>query len=135
MNKVCAIAILTLTCLISLDLKATAQHVEVAVTVPFEFVAGGQILPAGKYVVSRSGVDAHSGITIRGNNHSALLLPVLIDATSAQQPGLSLERIDGEYFLSKIEAPQGVYTFEVPRATATLARTKNHSAVSAAGGD
>jgi hypothetical protein len=135
MNKVYVIAVLTLTCLIGLDLKAHAQSPEVVVTVPFEFVAGGQILPAGKYTVGRNADDAHFGITIRSNNNAAIMLPVVVDGARAEQPKLSFERIDGENYLSKVEAPQGVYTFGVPRAMATLAQRKGHSPVSSAGGN
>ena len=135
MNKFYVIAALTLTCLFGLGLKAHAQDAEVVATVPFDFVAGGQILPAGKYTVGRNGADAHSGITIRGNNNTALMLPMVVDWTPAYQPKLSFEHISGEYFLTKVEAPQGVYTFGIPRAMATLAQRKDLSPASSAGGD
>jgi hypothetical protein len=45
-NKSYVVAVLTLTCLLGFGVKAHAQGAKVSVTVPFEFVAGGQILPA-----------------------------------------------------------------------------------------
>ena len=47
--------VLTLTCLLGLGESSRAQDIrKVVVNVPFEFVAGGQTLPAGKYTVSRT---------------------------------------------------------------------------------
>jgi hypothetical protein len=57
MNKVYAVAILSLTCLLGFGVKAHAQDAEVSVTVSFEFVAGGQTLPANKYIVGRNSDD------------------------------------------------------------------------------
>jgi hypothetical protein len=135
MNKVYAVAILSLTCLLGFGVKAHAQDAEVSVTVPVEFVAGGQILPAGKYIVGRTSADAHSGITIRSYNNVALMLPVVVDGTPAYQPKLSFVRVGGEYFLSTVEAPQGIYTFRTPRAMTILAQKKDQSSVSSAGGN
>jgi hypothetical protein len=135
MNKLYVIALLTLTCLFGLGVKAHAQDAEVVATVPFDFVAGGQVLPAGKYIVARNGADAHSGITIRGNNNVALMLPVVVDWTPAYQAKLSFEHIGGEYFLSKVEAPRGVYSFQTPRTVPTLAQKKDRAPESSAGGN
>jgi hypothetical protein len=135
MNKFYAVAILSLTCLLGFGVKAHAQDAEVSVTVPFEFVAGGKSLPAGKYVIARNSIDAHSGITIRGNNNVALMLPLVVDGTPAYQPKLSFVHVSGEYFLSTVEAPQGIYTFRTPRAMAMLAQKKDQSSVSSAGGN
>src|ERR1700683_4533820 len=110
MNKFYVVAFLTLTCLLGLGVKAHAQDAEVSVTVPFEFVAGGQILPAGKYIVGRNSADAHAGIRIRGNNNVVLMLPIVVDETPTYQPRLSFVHVGGEYCLTKVEAPQGIYT-------------------------
>ena len=135
MNKFYVVAFPTLTCLLGLGVKAHAQDAEVSVTVPFEFVAGGQILPAGKYVVGRNSDDAHSGIVIRSNTNVALMLPIVVDGTPAYQPKLSFVHVGGEYFLSTVEAPQGVYTFRTPRAMAMLAQKEDQSSVVSAGGN
>jgi hypothetical protein len=135
MNKSYVVAVLTLTCLLGLGVKAHAQDAEVSVTVPFEFVAGGRTLPAGKYIVGRTSADAHSGITIRSYNNVALMLPIAVDGTPAYQPKLSFVHVGGEYFLSKVEALQGIYTFGTPRAMAILAQKKDQSSVSSAGGN
>jgi hypothetical protein len=135
MNKSYLTVVLTLACLFGLGIKAHAQDAEVSVKVPFEFVAGGQILPAGKYIVSRVAADPHSGITIRSYDNVALMLPMVVDGTSAEQPKLSFEHVGGEYFLSKVETLDAVYTFGIPRPMTALAQKTNHSTVSSAGGN
>jgi hypothetical protein len=135
MNKSYLTVVLTLASLLGLGIKARAQDAEVIVTVPFEFVAGNQILPAGKYTVGRNAPDAHSGVTIRSNDNVALMLPVVVDGTGADQPKLSFERVGGEYFLSKVETLDGTYTFDVPRAATIVAKRKDHSTGSSSGGN
>jgi len=135
MNKGFVTVVLTLTSLLWLGIKAHAQEAELTVKVPFEFVAGGQILPAGKYIIGRVTPDAHSGITIRSYDNVALMFPTVVDGTSAQQPKLSFEHVGDERFLTKVEAPGAVYIFEVPRPALTLAQKKGHSTVSSSGGD
>jgi hypothetical protein len=133
MNKSYLTVVLTLACLFGLGINAHAQDAEVSVKVPFEFVAGGQILPAGKYIVGRVAADPHSGITIRSYDNVALMLPMVVDGTPAEQPKLSFEHVGGEYFLSKVETPAGVYTFGLPRAMIALAQKKDQSTVSSSG--
>jgi hypothetical protein len=135
MNKSYLTVVLTLTCLFGMGVSARAQETELIVKVPFEFVAGGQMLPAGKYIVSRVASDLHSGITIRSYKNIALMLPIMVDGISAEQPKLSFERVGENYFLSEIETSGGVYTFAVPRAMVMLAQKKDHSTVSSAGGN
>ena len=135
MNRFYVVAVLTLTCLLGVGVEAHAQDAEISVTVPFEFVAGGQTLPAGQYIVGRTSADAHSGITIRSYNNVALMLPIVVDETPAYQPKLSFVRVGGEYCLSKVEAPQGIYTFRAPRTMVMLAQKKDQSSVSSAGGN
>jgi hypothetical protein len=133
MNKSYLTVVLTLACLFGLGIKARAQDADVSVKVPFEFVAGGQILPAGKYTVSRVAADPHSGIAIRSYDNAVLLLPLVVDGTPTGQPKLSFEHVGDEYFLSKVETPAGDYTFGLPRAMIALAQRKDQSTVSSSG--
>jgi hypothetical protein len=135
MNKLYVLALLTLTSLCGLVVKAHAQDPEgVVVKVPFEFVAGEKTMPAGTYSIGRlSSVDPHLGLIIRNYDNSVLVLTTLVDADSAQQPALSFEHVEGKYFLSKVETPGGIYAIPVPRAISALAQVKDHSSVSASG--
>ena len=134
MNKLYVTALLILTCLCGLAVKARAQDSEgVVVKVPFEFVAGERTMPAGTYTVGRISSDPHSGLIIRNYEKSALVLTTLVETDSAPQSALSFEHVEGKYFLSKVEAPGGIYTIPVPRAISALVEVRNHSSVSASG--
>jgi hypothetical protein len=136
MNKLYVTTLLTLTCLCGLVVTAHAQDPDgVVVKVPFEFVVGEKTMPAGTYSVGRiSSVDSHSGLIIRNYDNSVLVLAILAETASAQQPAsLSFEHVEDKYFLSKVETPGGVYAIPVPRAITALARVRDHSSVSASG--
>ena len=126
--------VLTLTCLLGLGISARAQDVDkVAVKVPFEFVAGGQTLPAGTYNVTRASDQAFPALVIRSSENSALLLPMFFDGVSADEAKLGFEHVGDKYFLSKIETPAGVYAIRTPRAMTQVAQMKDHGTGSSAG--
>ena len=134
MNKSYLTAVLTLTCLLGLGISGHAQDTEgVVVKVPFEFVAAGKTMPAGKYSIGRISTDAYSGLIILGKNNGAFLQPGLVEGPSADQQTLSFEYVGGKYFLSKVKTPGGVYTIPVPRATVALAQMKDQGTVSSSG--
>jgi hypothetical protein len=134
MRKSYLTVVLTLTCVLGLGMSARAEDTEgVRVKVPFEFVAGGTILPAGTYTVSRLYTDAYSGIIISSFGHSAVALPVLVDGASAERLKLSFEHVGDKYFLSEADTPGGVYTFGLPRALIALAQMKDQGTVSSGG--
>ena len=108
MKKSLAI-VLTLTCLLGLGISARAQDVDkVVVNVPFEFVAGGQTLPAGTYSVSRVSDQTFQALVIRSNDNSVFLLPMFFDGVVCRDHAeLRFEHVGDKYFLSKIETPSG----------------------------
>jgi len=134
MKKSFSAVVLTLTCLLGLGLSARAQDVDkVVVSVPFEFVAGGQTLPAGTYSVSRSSDQGYEALLIRSNDNRAFLLPLFFDGVSADHADLRFEQVGDKYFLSNVETPAGVYVIRTPRAMTQVARTKDHDTGSSAG--
>ena len=134
MKKSFLAVVLTLTCLLGLGLSARAQDVDkVVVSVPFEFVAGGQTLPAGTYRVSRSSDQGYEALLIRSNDNRAFLLPLFFDGVSADHADLRFEHVGDKYFLSKVETPAGVYAIRTPRAMTQVARIKDHDTGSSAG--
>ena len=134
MNRLYVTALLTLTCLCGLVVKARAQDPEgVVVNVPFEFAAGDRTMPAGTYSVGRISSDPHSGLVIRNYDKSVLVPTTLFETASAQPPALSFEHVEDMYFLSKVETPGGIYTIPVPRAISALVQVRDHSSVSASG--
>ena len=134
MNKLYVTALLTLTCLCGLVVKARAQDQEgVVVKGPFEFVAGAKTMPAGTYSVGRIASDPHSGLIIRNYDNSVIVPTTLVETDSAQQPALSFDHVEDKYFLSKVATPGGTYTSPVPRAISALVQAKGHGSVSASG--
>jgi hypothetical protein len=129
-------AVLTLTCLLGLGASARAADGDsVAVTVPFEFVAGAKVMPAGKYSIARSFPVENRGLVIRSFSDGVFLLPTVFDGFTTGHTKLSFEHVGDKYFLSKVETQAGVYSFPLPRATASLAQTKNNLTLSSSGGN
>jgi hypothetical protein len=134
MKKWYSSVVLTVTCLLGLGMSARAQDVDkVAVNVPFEFVAGGQTLPAGTYTVSRVSDQTSSPLLIRSNDNGVFLLPMVFDGVAADHAELSFEHVGDKYFLSKVETLAGAYAIRTPRAMTQVAQTKDHGTGSGSG--
>ena len=76
---------------------------EVVARVPFDFIAGGVRLPAGKYFVTQQGLTSLVSIESADRRHFAFVLmnPMSLDR-AASQPKLVFERVGPEHFLSQI---------------------------------
>jgi hypothetical protein len=134
MKKSYLTVVLTLTCLLGLGISARAQDADkIAVNVPFEFVAGGETLPAGTYSVSRVSPEATPALVIRSYDNSVFLLPIAFDGAPADHAELSFEHIGDKYFLSKVETLAGVYTIGTPRAMTKVAQMKDDGSGSSSG--
>jgi len=141
MKKSYLSVVLTLTCLLGLGISARAQNLDkIAASVPFDFVAGGETLPAGTYSVRRVSSGDPLSLAIRGDNNSVFLLPMSFDGdpvpvngAPADQAEFGFEHVGGKYFLSKVETPGGIYTFRTPRAMTQLAQMKDHGTGSSSG--
>jgi hypothetical protein len=135
MKKWYSSVVLSVTCLLGLGMSAHAQDVDkVTVNVPFEFVAGGQTLPAGTYSVSRISGPTSSTLLIRGYNSSVLLLPIGFDEVSAHHAELNFQHVGDKYFLSKVETPDGSsYSIRTTRAMTQVAQMKDHGTGSGVG--
>ncbi len=107
MKKQYLTVLFTLICVFGLGLGARAQEQDTVVTnVPFDFVAGGQVLPAGTYRVSR--VDSTSGsreleISSYETRASVFVIPTVFDDVQSDKAQLNFEHLGGKYFLSAIE--------------------------------
>jgi hypothetical protein len=134
MKKSYSTVVLTLTCLLGLGLSARAQDTSrVVATVPFEFVAGGETLPAGTYTVSGVAPGSRPSLVIRSHDNGAFLLPIVFDRDPADQARLGFVHVGDKYFLSKIETPAGVYTIGTPRAMTKVAQLKDQGTLSSSG--
>jgi len=134
MKKSFSAVVLTLTCLLGFGISARAQDLDkVVVNVPFEFVAGGQTLPAGGYNVSRVSDQAFPALVIRSNDNNAFLLPMFFDGVSADQAELRFDHVGGKYFLSEVKTPGGIYAIRTPRPTTQVDQMKDQGAMSSSG--
>ena len=94
-------------------------------TVPFEFIAGTQTLPAGKYTVSRTSTPAASPLVVFNRDHSVFLLPGAFDDTHPGDASLDFKEIEGQHVLSQIKTPAGVYTIDSSREAKRLTKMAN----------
>jgi hypothetical protein len=126
MKKQYLTVLFTLICVLGLGLSARAQEEDTVVTkVPFDFVAGGKVLPAGTYTVSR--VDPTRGsreLEIRSyeTRASVFVLPTDFDDVRSDTAQLNFEHLGDTYFLSAIETPIGTYTIDIPPSAIKLAQ-------------
>lgn len=100
---------------------------EIVMTLPFEFVAGGQTLPAGTYTVSGFSDDKLEGLILSNSDYQVrvIVLPTTFGSADNHKPAVSFERVGGTRFLSKIESAGGVYTFRVSRAAVLEASSQS----------
>jgi hypothetical protein len=128
MKKQYLTVLFILICVFGLGLGAHAQAQDTVVTnVPFDFVAGGQVLPAGTYRVSR--VDSMSGsreLQIRSYDKpaSVFVIPTVFDDVQSDKVQVNFEHLGDKYFLSAIETPIGTYAIDIPPAAIKLAQTQ-----------
>ena len=126
MKKQYLTVLLTLICVLGLGVRARAQNEDTVVAkVPYDFVVGGQILPAGTYRVSRVDVAAGHGeleISSYETRAGAFLIPTFFDDFQSGHAQLNFERVGDKYFLSAVETPIGTYIITIPPAAIKLAQ-------------
>jgi hypothetical protein len=91
--------------LCALTLAANAQSAIARANVPFEFAAGGAMMPAGEYILDVP--DLSGVILLHGpaGNSIALLTTFSGTTTSSTSAKLIFERRDGMAYLSVVEWP------------------------------
>jgi hypothetical protein len=113
--------------LAALAAASRAQVVDqIIVNVPYEFVVGGKTLPAGTYRVNRANDRDNTELEITGveNRTGALLLSTEVRPAHEDKPTLTFQHVGDQYFLSKIETAEHIFTIPVPaaKAAAVIAR-------------
>jgi hypothetical protein len=125
--------------LLGLGAAANAEmQSEIAVNMPFEFVAGKTKLPAGAYVVERNSTQLFDVlmITSRDTGTSVFLNPIEMEDASTYKPKVSFRNIGEQHFLSRIQTGDYVYNFHVSRSVtqAVAAKPRDTVSVSVSGG-
>ena len=119
-----------------LGTTAKAQAVDqIVVNMPYEFVAAGKTLPAGTYTVKRLS-DTDPNVLILSsfeNRASAIVVSTQVESSFADKAQVSLEQVGGEYFLSKIETAEHLFTIPVSRSAILEAAARSHSGASGTG--
>ena len=110
--------------LLALAMSLSAETSLVNVNVPFGFVAGGKMLPAGQYTIG----EATSGgyLLIRGNqpNATALVLAVNAGQSTNNHASVTFSRRGSSVVLSTVEIPGGAsYSLVTPEHKTAAALT------------
>jgi hypothetical protein len=132
MKKYTRILVAT-TFLLGLGVAANAEiQPVIAVTMPFEFVAGKTTLPAGKYIVKRISNQPFDVLMITSYDRgtSVLVNPVAMDNASTYKPTVKFNIVEDRHYLSGIQTADYVYNFRVSRPVTLAATAKPHDTVS-----
>jgi hypothetical protein len=119
--------------LLGLGVAANAEiQPVIAVTMPFEFVAGKATLPAGAYIVKRISDQPFDVlmITSLANRTSVFVNPSEMEDASTYNPNVSLHKVGDQHFLSSIQTADYVYNFRVSRSVTLAAAAKPRDTVS-----
>lgn len=119
-----------------LAVASRAQEVDqLLVKVPYDFVVSGKTLPAGTYRINRLDDRDLSQLEITGvdNRTGVLLLSGEVTPTTEDKPALRFEHIGNQYFLSRIETAEHIFTISVPAKAAQVVAMKKQTNPSAGG--
>jgi hypothetical protein len=120
--------------LAALAAASRAQEVDqLRVNIPHEFVVAGKTLPAGTYRVNRLNDRDLTELEITSveNRAGALLLSSEVRSTRPDKPedkpALTFQHVGDQYFLSKIETADHIFTIPVSVKPATVIAMKNQT--------
>src|SRR5439155_15583162 len=125
MKKHYLTVLFTLMCVLGWGVGARAQEEDTIVAqVPYDFVAGGAVLPADTYRVSRVDTGGARELLIRSHETGAgaFVVPTVFAYAPAEQERLSLQLVGNKYFLTSIQTSNGVYTMAIPRSAVQTRR-------------
>jgi hypothetical protein len=120
MKKQISRALLGLAAALALAVAANAQvSGAVVINVPFDFVAGGKQLPAGRYTVSRMRSDSETSLLIRREDGRAAAIVLTHRGGGSPRAAALVFRQHGEsYFLAEVSMPGTDSVRELPKAGA-----------------
>jgi hypothetical protein len=102
--------------LLALATSLSAESALMNVVVPFNFVAGGTVMPAGTYTIEQPAI--HGVLLLRGSepNSTALVLAVDGGPSGANHAGVTFSRSGSEVVLSAVSVPGGSrYSLAAPQ--------------------
>ena len=108
---------------------AQAQETRVKANIPFDFVVGNKVLPAGEYMVVTEG-SSNQAVVIRSDDTKSAVLS-LTQACSSIRPSdktkLVFHTLAGRYFLSQVWMQGYDRGRELPKSRAEVQLAKNHN--------
>ena len=129
MKKYYLTVLFTFICLLGLGVGARAQEEDTIIAqVPYDFVAGGAVLPAGTYRVSRVDTAGTRELLIRSQETGAgaFVVPTVFAYVPGENAHLSLQLVGNKYFLTAIQTSNGLYSMAIPRSAVKLAEMDQH---------
>jgi hypothetical protein len=117
MKKQISRALLGLAAALALAVAANAQVMSaVKISVPFDFVAGGKQLPAGRYNVRRVRSDAEDALIIMNENGRSSAIVLTNTGEAKPSTGALAFRQHGDrYFLAEVSMPGTASVRELPK--------------------
>lgn len=110
---------------------APAQQTKISATVPFPFVAGDRLYPAGEYYFSRASVT--NGIIEVSNGDRVIAANILshacLQTAPPQQTKLVFHQVEGFYYLSQMWVAGNQWGREFPRSHTEVRLAENHANV------
>ena len=112
---------------------ASRAQDQVIVNVPYEFVVAGKTLPAGNYRVSRLSTNNINELALTNveKRTGVLLISGEVAPTREDKPAFSFEHVGDQYFLSKIETAEHIFTIPVSTKANQLVALKKQASPSA----
>jgi hypothetical protein len=107
-----------------------AQENGIKANVPFDFVVGNQVLPAGEYLVTPQG-SANQAILIRSTDSKSAAMTVTFSCASSspsKDTKLVFHTLGGRYFLSQVWAQGYSQGRELRKSSAEIEMAKNQRA-------
>ena len=121
---------------VALAASAVAQDVTLKVSVPFEFAAGGKMLPAGDYTVLRAPTSAPEMVVLRSDAaHSSIILNSANFDTHVRGAKLVFNRYGEKYFLSQIWTTSGARSLAPSKAERIIAQQRDGEIVERSGSE
>jgi hypothetical protein len=105
-----------------------AQQLRVKAEIPFDFVVGNQVLPAGEYTVMTEGA-ARQAIWIRSNETKASAVSIAFSSSASgngEASKLVFHSLDGRYFLSEIWTAGYDQGLQLPKPRMEVQLAKNN---------
>jgi hypothetical protein len=119
--------------LAALAAATRAQEVDqLIVNVPYDFVVSGKTLPAGAYRVHRLSDYGPAELAISGveNRAGALFISSEVSSATEDKPALTFQHVGDQYFLSKIETADHIFTIPVSTKPAPVIAMKKQTSSS-----